>query len=379
VVVAFVALLLDVAFTSAMTEDAHGSAAIVRTYHNCCELRQLLARALLHQLRSFFRLSELEWSIARILAKIARLMRRRPQSFRGRQFFFQQTVLDAVDNEQNNDVDGIDLAQSCMIQHADLYAELPRATRDEYDMQAKRVADMLSARIGEETQHLRVRLALKRREIKLAADAGSPIALSSARFTDSEVREVAAAAASRGFTGSALRVLIDTRTTSPSEPELALQKAIIKCETVGVQFPVPETYPWWVPIVVRYQDRFARSIFFLEEGGAQKAFLFLYAREQPYTCVFCRLFQAARYMLPHPAIVGQEQFEVALADHWVHQFVLGQYRFVTHQGVSKASDPNISIVSPAHYLKHRYVSNLQPVPFYIFIRGFYDLRGNLRH
>ena len=127
--IAFLLLLMEVNISTLIVENGHGSAAILRKWHRMVHLDQLMLRAFLGRVRVLFTLTPTQKKVKRFLTKLARLNRRRPLNFTGRQLYLRELVIVTTDSVAGSDFDGREWSQHCFKHHGSIYSQLPRAVQ----------------------------------------------------------------------------------------------------------------------------------------------------------------------------------------------------------------------------------------------------------
>ena len=126
-IVELIMLLREVNVSTLLCENGHGSQACLRKWHRQVHVLQLIVRAFLHRCRVLFNWTKVEIRMRSLQKRVARLTRKRPNCFTGRQLYLRDLIWSAVESGAADEKTGVEIAQDCFRDHGKLYKELPRA------------------------------------------------------------------------------------------------------------------------------------------------------------------------------------------------------------------------------------------------------------
>ena len=289
-IVTGVQLLAEAHWTSTSVEQGHGSAATLHRLHKQYGANMLCQRSMLHMLRHLlFDTDSAEKLTVKEDKREHALLRRKVQHLGGRQLFLAELM--AATKEQAESWSRA-ASQAVMSKHGALYALLAPQHQQEYENRAMREQTVVGQDIVDELQGLRALRHLREcRDIGEQALKGTLMRMSNCRFVPADFASMAQMWLSSQFSGMRLRGLRDKAMVSPAAPSAVVIEKLQSFD-VSSDLPVVAAPRPWISCICRLRDFFNEcALVFADEGQEHRAYLFIYATQQPLRAEFAPLYK----------------------------------------------------------------------------------------
>ena len=333
--VAGVRLMGEVHWSTAVVEQGHASATLMKRAHPGYSSHIIAIRSHLHMLRVLFAKPPVPREQREAEAMLLRLESKAPQRQSGRSLFYAETVREAKARlPEGQKLTRADL-QRLMQQHVEHWKMLSPQSQALYDRQALGRAERQRQLLVEEVGQAREKLeSLGHRALSQEALAEAALMkVSNCRFTDVALGQIQSLLALPSYSKVAAADKLRDMLQPPQAPKGPVRRALEDIVVVSVPLAAEResTRHGWLAHLCNHRDEFRHSAFLFESDlGRKLAVAFLFASQRPHRAHFLVLQEVSSRSLPATPPVS-ENLAAAFAGVPEHQFSICEGQYVTDE------------------------------------------------
>lgn len=275
-----VSLLRDVPWSSKVVEQGHAAASRILRRHKTLGAKSTQARSTVVHLAPLVGPPSLSKGIDDCEARIAALLRKRPQGITGRHAFLGS--LQELLKQQRDDGRDVpsDMGQKITARHGARWQAMSIEHRTTYEARAIELREERREEISTKIAELRVRLRRLRTNQEDNAAAAPPCVMRSCRLTAPERSALDALYLEPMWTAARVEAL-RAEALQPIGPPPAAEQAVF--EAMPIQEPgAKQRLPHWAPWLANNRDELRGCVLrYTRPSGERSWFKFLYAMQSP--------------------------------------------------------------------------------------------------
>ena len=282
-----VTLLGEVPWSTLLVEQGHGSTAASHRLRPTYAIDMLAKRALLHQCRHLFFPSLYDKAQQKLNTKREVLQRRNPKKSSGQTAYLGWLCLVAREKvaEEGKSILPRWMVQDLVRQHSSRFKDLPPLLQEHFEEEAAALARYRQLSLDEEVLDTMQSLdLLHARHLEELCTVGPRNVCGAVRFGEQDFVAMAELLAQADFSGASARALRELAMRSPAPPPVQVRAQFEAVVLPGAT--AQRKMPPWLPGVCINRNWFQGTAFLADEAEGSKAFLFLYATQQPYAASF---------------------------------------------------------------------------------------------
>eukprot|EP00971_Amphidinium_carterae_P347874 6490111-Amphidinium_carterae.1 len=222
-------LMKEIAFTTAVVEQAHASATVMRCQHFMYQKEILCCRAFMHTLRTLFTQDETDIRTSKLAHRVHQIKNRQPQKVNLKALFMRD-----IFGSEGFSTSGVGTR----------YGSLSMAERLRYEEAAHHEQQRSMERLEAELEHIRAQQVLHdQRDAEMFRLRGNPMRLSSARLSSEELESLAAKVSGSEFKGQRLE---HRRIASMQSPLVPTPQRMAELDLHSPPQPRAHTLPQWL-------------------------------------------------------------------------------------------------------------------------------------
>ena len=278
-------LLGDAPFSTLDVEQAHGSLAVIRRYHQGFALASFVYRSYLHMVRHFFCEGAIERRGRKLLERRADFMQKqkKPKSMTGRLFYLKLLFCQLKDRLPMKTRMSKETRQELMRQHGRMWKPLPPQAMRQYDRMAKAFRKRRDRELDDDVKFneasYNIFAARVKRQRLLEGLTPRPEELR-LKPTDFDILEFWSR--SPAFGRSAVRRLLVSALEPPEAPSKEQVDFLDSLDDPHHRAPKPDASQW-VKAVCNHREHFVDCVFAKGIAEGDTGFLFLFAKQSPYS------------------------------------------------------------------------------------------------
>jgi hypothetical protein len=356
-------LLRDAPYTTGLCEKGHGQGAAVAKKHSEYCQDSLLERSMTNESRRLLAVNTAELYEATLQAKLERA-----QKFKCTTSSKNMFCADLMAQRSSGIADGRELVatnSSCVRDHHALFNHLSAAEKISYSQVASKERRRRNDANRESMRFLQWEVNSQRQRQREREDGDEGVAntMSSMRYSDEDLDELATIWNSASFKGRELQEAWERTTSSVMAPTAHE----IRLETDE------KSQPWWVSIFTGQRDAFVGTAIFAEAGDGDEesgaeVFYFLYASKGPQCVVFLKASRCDR-VWPAWELLGPG--EEPDFDPMVHEYDYTGYEYVDAIDLNFGEEARLWLLTGVEFNigSSTLVVRSNAVPFETFVLG----------
>ena len=355
-------LMADCPWATVCAEQQHGSASIIRKYHEHLGEESLMSRAFAHTMRRLLPgMSVEEKQIARARQRLERLDRKRPDNLGGRQLYVRDLMSVAADWQKDGTrcVPGR-VQHVIMKKHGDRWKGYPASTKLKYDARAALARSASRQQLEEETERARTDLCIMVSRLEASKEARPPLTLSACQLGEQEQAVLQCMWDDAAFTHRMVGELRAAAAKAPLAPSRDVQTEMRALAIY--EGDDPPARPAWLSPLCWHRAHMAGCALAVATAEGKSFYLFLYATQSPLFACFSRLH--VEELLMEPQEMNLEVWDRLAVQHWAWSFTV-DYQATTTWDVLSHVGPGQLEVLPGlvHLGNSEVVSDAELMPW----------------
>ena len=359
-------LMAGCPWATVCAEQQHGSASIIRKYHEDLGEESLMSRAFVHTMRRLLPgMSVEEKQIARARQRLERLERKRPDAFRGRQLYVRDLMSVAAEwqRDASKSVPG-QVQKTIMKKHGDRWNSYSASTGLKYDAQASLARSASRRQLEEDTDRARTDLCIMVSRLEASKEARPPLTLSACQLGLQEQEVLQCMWGDEAFTHRMVVELRDAAAVAPPAPSVDVQAEMQAFVVYGGDDPPAR--PAWLSPLCWHRAHMAGCALAVATAEGKSFYLFLYATQNPLHACFSRLH--VREVLLEPQEMNLEAWEQLAMQQWAWSFTVDYQATTTWEMLSHVSPGQLEVLAGLTHLGGgEVVSDGQLLPWEEFV------------
>lgn len=347
-ILAGLCLAEEASWSTAVTEQGHGSASSIMKGHKQYGSASMTAKAMLHMVKPLLQQSLEHKKIETLQARLRTLEKRSPSKVSGRHIYVRQLFQVAASWKSDGKWLPADHKLQIMGSHAKRWAALPDESKGQFTALAQVHQETVRLDTEQTIAHTRAKLRLHSERVEIEkAEGGKPLRVSSCRLSASEVAALDAFCVSPEFTARRVAAMRESALTPAEPPPPALQSTLSTMleDTPGASSTGRAP---WLSAVCKSRDHFARAVFKLCTAQGERHVLFVYAVQSPRMVCFNDIVPMDTYT-GHEPVTGSS-WESICTQQWVHVFQIQWMSFCFDESIELLADSAVEVLLDMHFL-----------------------------